>query len=327
MLLVVEKGREREVEAVFEKWDLHAVQIGVVTTAIGCASFERGQLVADVPNARADRRGAGVSPPDAASRRGRRRVQQLDLASLGPAPSPQEAFDALLASPVIASKRWAYRQYDHTVGTNTIAQPGASAGVVRVKGTSRALAVSVDGNGRFCYLDPYRGGDAGGGRVGPQRGVRRRRADRRHQQPELRQPRTARDHVAARRGRARDRRCLPRRSTFRSPAATSACTTKPRASAIYPDARPRRRRAASRTRPHRARGRSSSRARRWCCWATIAASLAAASTWRRLHGRVAGTPARARSGARAGGAAAGRARSSAKGWSNRRTTAPKAGWR
>ena len=58
---------------------------------------------------------------------------------------------------MIASKRWAYRQYDHTVGTNTIARPGASAGVARVKGTPRALAVSVDCNGRFCYLDPYRG--------------------------------------------------------------------------------------------------------------------------------------------------------------------------
>jgi phosphoribosylformylglycinamidine synthase len=63
----------------------------------------------------------------------------------------------LLAVPTIASKRWAYRQYDHSVGTNTIAQPGTSAAVVRVKGTTRGLALSVDGNGRYCYLDPYRG--------------------------------------------------------------------------------------------------------------------------------------------------------------------------
>ena len=66
-------------------------------------------------------------------------------------------FDQLIAVPTIASKRWAYRQYDHTVGTNTIAQPGMSAAVVRVKDTSRGLAISVDGNGRFCYLDPYQG--------------------------------------------------------------------------------------------------------------------------------------------------------------------------
>jgi phosphoribosylformylglycinamidine (FGAM) synthase-like enzyme len=73
------------------------------------------------------------------------------------APPAQEAFDRLIAVPTIASKRWAYRQYDHTVGTNTIAQPGMSAAVVRVKDTPRGLAISVDGNGRFCYLDPYHG--------------------------------------------------------------------------------------------------------------------------------------------------------------------------
>jgi phosphoribosylformylglycinamidine synthase len=71
--------------------------------------------------------------------------------------SAELAFDMLISSPVIASKRWAYRQYDHTVGTNTIAQPGMAAAVARVKGTSRALAVSVDCNARFCFLDPYRG--------------------------------------------------------------------------------------------------------------------------------------------------------------------------
>jgi phosphoribosylformylglycinamidine (FGAM) synthase-like enzyme len=85
------------------------------------------------------------------------RVQQLPFDRIGPPVPADRAFDTLLASPVIASKRWAYRQYDHSVGTNTIALPGASAGVARVKGTPRALAVSVDCNGRFCYLDPYRG--------------------------------------------------------------------------------------------------------------------------------------------------------------------------
>src|SRR5204862_6293912 len=63
----------------------------------------------------------------------------------------------LLGSPTIGSKRWVYRQYDHMVRTNTLNLPGFGAGVVRVKGTDRALALSVDGNGRYCYLDPYRG--------------------------------------------------------------------------------------------------------------------------------------------------------------------------
>src|SRR5206468_8423438 len=64
---------------------------------------------------------------------------------------------ALLGTPTIASKKWIYRQYDHMVRTNTLNVPGFGAGVVRIKGTDRALAVSVDGNGRYCYLDPHLG--------------------------------------------------------------------------------------------------------------------------------------------------------------------------
>jgi phosphoribosylformylglycinamidine synthase subunit PurL len=156
MLLVVDKGREREVEAVFEKWDLHAVRIGEVTNTGRVRLFEHDVLVADVP-ARALTDEGPVYRRPMREPSWQRRVQQLDLAEVGSPVDPRAAFAALLASPVIASKRWAFHQYDHTVGTNTIARPGASAGVVRVKGTSRALAVSVDGNGRFCYLDPYRG--------------------------------------------------------------------------------------------------------------------------------------------------------------------------
>jgi phosphoribosylformylglycinamidine synthase len=63
----------------------------------------------------------------------------------------------LLGTPAIGSKRWVYRQYDHMVRTNTINMPGMGAGVVRIKDTDRALAMSVDGNGRYCYLDPRRG--------------------------------------------------------------------------------------------------------------------------------------------------------------------------
>ena len=72
-------------------------------------------------------------------------------------PEATEALMTLLATPNIASKRWAYRQYDHMVQTNTVNLPGFGAGVVRIKGTDRALAMSVDGNGRYCYLDPKRG--------------------------------------------------------------------------------------------------------------------------------------------------------------------------
>jgi phosphoribosylformylglycinamidine synthase len=156
MLLVVERGREHEVEQVFEKWDLHAVKVGEVTDGSRLKIHERGALVADVPN-------RGLTDEAPVYRRPmeepqwQKRVQQLSLSELGTPPPAQQAFDRLIAEPTIASKRWAYRQFDHTVGTNTIAQPGMSAAVVRVKETKRALAISVDGNGRFCYLDPYQG--------------------------------------------------------------------------------------------------------------------------------------------------------------------------
>ncbi len=156
MLLVVERGREHEVEAVFEKWDLHAVQVGEVTEGTRLKIHERGTLVADVPN-RALTDEAPVYQRPMEEPQWQKRVQQLVLSDLGAPPPAQEAFDRLIVEPTIASKRWAYRQYDHTVGTNTIAQPGMSAAVVRVKETSKALAISVDGNGRFCYLDPYQG--------------------------------------------------------------------------------------------------------------------------------------------------------------------------
>jgi phosphoribosylformylglycinamidine synthase len=155
MLLVVTKGRERDVQEVFEKWDLHAEEIGVVTTTGRVRVFERGTIVADVP-ARALTDEGPVYRRPMVEPAWQRRVQQSPLDDLTPI-EPATAFDALIASPVIASKRWAYRQYDSSVGTNTIARPGTTAGLVRIKGSRRGLAVSVDCNGRFCYLDPYRG--------------------------------------------------------------------------------------------------------------------------------------------------------------------------
>ncbi len=82
------------------------------------------------------------------------RRRSADRAEPGPANAD---LLTLLESPTIGSKRWVYRQYDHMVRTNTVNVPGLGAGVVRIKGTDRALALSVDGNGRYCYLDPYRG--------------------------------------------------------------------------------------------------------------------------------------------------------------------------
>jgi phosphoribosylformylglycinamidine synthase subunit PurL len=157
MLLVVKRGREAEVEAIFEKWDLHAANIGIVTDDGLMRVKERGTVVAEIPNT------ALVDEAPVYDRPTQRpayldEVQKLDLASLpGSDLGLTPTLLALLSSPTIASKRWVYRQYDHMVRTNTLVLAGMGAGVVRVKGTSRALAISVDGNGRYGYLDPRRG--------------------------------------------------------------------------------------------------------------------------------------------------------------------------
>jgi len=155
MLLVVKKGREAEVERIFEKWDLHAAHIGEVTSDGLMRVKDRGKVVAEIPNS------ALVDAAPVYDRPTERPaylddVQRLEVTALSPV-APADALLALLGSPTIASKRWVFRQYDHMVRTNTIVLAGMGAGVVRVKGTSRALAMSVDGNGRYCYLDPRRG--------------------------------------------------------------------------------------------------------------------------------------------------------------------------
>ena len=155
MLLVVKSGREAEVEAIFDKWDLHAARIGSVTDDGLLRVKDHGAVVAEIPNTalvdEAPVYDRPTTPPAYIEE-----VRRLDLDALRPA-APQEAFLALLASPTIASQRWIYRQYDTMVRTNTLTPVGIGAGVIRIKGTPRALAISTDGNGRHCYLNPRRG--------------------------------------------------------------------------------------------------------------------------------------------------------------------------
>ena len=156
MLLVAKRGREAEVERIFEKWDLHAVKIGEVTDNGFLRVRERGTLVAEIPN-RALTDDAPLYKRPVSEPEYLRELQKFDLNAVTCPVDQNAALLALLASPTVASKRWVYRQYDHMVRTNTINMPGLGAGVVRIKGTDRALALSVDGNGRYGYLDPYRG--------------------------------------------------------------------------------------------------------------------------------------------------------------------------
>ena len=156
MLLVAKQGREAEVERIFEKWDLHAVRIGHVTDDGLLRVKERGVVVAEIPN-RALTDEAPVYHRPMSEPEYLREARQLDLDAVKAPGDQNAALLAILGSPTIASKKWIYRQYDHMVRTNTINLPGLGAGVVRIKGTDRALAMSVDGNGRYCYLDPRLG--------------------------------------------------------------------------------------------------------------------------------------------------------------------------
>ena len=157
MLLVARQGREAEVEQVFEKWDLHAVRIGEVRDDGRLRIRDHDEVVAEIPNRQlADR--APLYNRSTERPAYLAQAQQLDVATLAAPAALSGTWLDLLRAPVIASKRWVYRQYDHMVRTNTVVLPGLGAGVVRVKGTGRALAFSVDGNGRYCYLDPAEGG-------------------------------------------------------------------------------------------------------------------------------------------------------------------------
>ncbi len=155
MLLIVKRGREGDVRRIFEKWDLHAVEIGQVTGDGRLRVFERGAVVADVPNAALTDEAPVYTRPTREPE-GRAELWRIPD-EVREAPPPDEAWLALVASPTIASKQWIFEQYDYMVRTNTIALAGRTAGVVRIKGTGRALAMSVDGNGRFSALDPRAG--------------------------------------------------------------------------------------------------------------------------------------------------------------------------
>ena len=157
MLVAVKPGHEDAVKAIFDKWDLQSTLIGRATDDGLARIFEGAELqgeppidiLTDAPQYRLQ----GVKPGWLAA------LQEYDLSALPlPEQSPLETLLRLLASPNIASKEWVYRQYDHQVQTNTVASPGGDAAVLRVKGSAKGIALSTDGNGRLCYLDPFVGG-------------------------------------------------------------------------------------------------------------------------------------------------------------------------
>jgi phosphoribosylformylglycinamidine synthase subunit PurL len=156
MLLVAEKGREEEVFRVFQKWGLDAVAIGQVINQTTMRVLQHGKVVAEIPNrALTDDAPLYHRPMERWEPPVPREVP--DSVKLGDDTDFSEKLKQLLASPNICSKRWAFQQYDSMVQTNTVEGPGGEGGVIRVKGTQRGLAMALDGNGRWCYLDPKLG--------------------------------------------------------------------------------------------------------------------------------------------------------------------------
>ena len=154
MLLVAEKGREREVFAVFKKWGLDAVTIGVVTDDGKLRIRHHGKIEAEIPNR---------ALADEAPRYDRPHNMKPYRTAPYQAPSIPESADLsadllrLAGAADVCSKRWIWEQYDYLVRSNTLAGPGSDAAVIRIKETDQSVAMSLDGNGRYCYLDPREG--------------------------------------------------------------------------------------------------------------------------------------------------------------------------
>jgi phosphoribosylformylglycinamidine synthase len=173
MLIIVHKGREEEVKRIFDKWDLPWAEIGVVTDTGRMVVRHHGQIVADIPA----RKIADESPIYQREAREPDYLAQVRTFSLAGVPDTKDSpadLKSLLAWPTIASKNWVYRQYDHMVRDGTVVCPGSDAAVLRIKEdalpissdtqhaprttSEKLIAVSVDGNGAYVFLDPYEGG-------------------------------------------------------------------------------------------------------------------------------------------------------------------------
>jgi len=163
MLVIVNKGREREIEEVFTKWDLHAVQVGQVKDGDRMIIRQGGVVVADIP-AQSLTDEAPVYCRDWIEPAYMERTsswRQETLADLDPI-GIESVLPELLDHPTIGGKQWVWRQYDHMVMAGTVVEPGSDAGVICVHlgEEKKYLAIANDGNGRYCFLDPYRGGVA-----------------------------------------------------------------------------------------------------------------------------------------------------------------------
>ncbi len=159
MLVVVEKGKEHEIREIFAKWDLNCAQIGEVTDTKRLKFHQGGELVADVPAH--DLVLGGGAPVYEREYREPAYFQEFKKFSINDVPEPTDYAEVarfLLGHPNIASRAWVAEQYDSMIGTNTTTTNApADAAVVRIKGTTKAIAITVDCNARYVYADPQQG--------------------------------------------------------------------------------------------------------------------------------------------------------------------------
>ncbi len=157
MVLIVRREKEELAKKIFEKWDLHAVTIGKVTADGFCRVFDKDKVVAEIPA------GALVKEAPVYTRKEKKpeylsRTRSIKISELPQPRDSNEVLKKLLELPTISSKEWVYQQYDHMVRTDTILLPGSDCTLIRIKGTKKAIALAFDGNGTYCYLNPYEGG-------------------------------------------------------------------------------------------------------------------------------------------------------------------------
>jgi phosphoribosylformylglycinamidine synthase len=152
MLMVLKPGREDFAEAIFRKWELDFAVIGHVTETGHMVLKHKGETVCDIP----------LGPlADDAPAYNRTYVTTPPPAPLGKVPESADLaadLTALMASPALASRSWIWQQYDHMVMADTVQIPGGDAGVVRIHGTNRGLAITTDCTPRYCFADPFEGG-------------------------------------------------------------------------------------------------------------------------------------------------------------------------
>ncbi len=171
MLIIVHKGREEEVKRIFDKWDLPWSEVGTVTDTGHMVVRHGGKIIADIPAKKiADE--SPIYQREATEPEYLKEVRAFRLDGIVDTQDPLGNLKKLLAWPSIASKNWVYRQYDHMVRDGSVVNPGSDAAVIRIKGDSlpeasngkpvpeKLIAMSVDCNGVYVYLDPYEGGKA-----------------------------------------------------------------------------------------------------------------------------------------------------------------------